>query len=192
MEQFLSFFEQMPAWQKLVWVISCLSFVWILELVVPLFNHDYKKLRHDGVNLLFLSFSLTINVLVGIATVGVFFWNLQQGESVLFSLGDAIFTAFQDKEDGKFKIEYFDFNYLSSRAKFKYQNGKQKLSTTANFRLKKDSVIWVSISKLGIEGARVLATKDGVQMIDKLSKSYYVYDYAQLSQMYGVEIMKEL
>ena len=96
------------------------------------------------------------------------------------------------KADGKFKIETFDFNYLSSRAKFKYQNGKQKLSTTANFRLKKDSVIWISISKLGIEGARVMATREGVQMIDKLSRSYYVFDYAQLSEMYGIEISFDL
>ncbi|MEQ9425211.1 MAG: hypothetical protein RJQ09_12380 [Cyclobacteriaceae bacterium] len=74
MESFLVFFENMPAWQKLLWVIGCLSFVWLLELVVPLVQHDYKKLRHDGINLVFLSFSLIINLLVGIATVAVFFW----------------------------------------------------------------------------------------------------------------------
>ncbi len=64
----------MPSWQKLAWVIICLAFAWTLEAILPLTNHDYKKIKHDSVNLTFLSFSLAINVLVGIATVGVFFW----------------------------------------------------------------------------------------------------------------------
>jgi sterol desaturase/sphingolipid hydroxylase (fatty acid hydroxylase superfamily) len=46
----------------------------MLEAVVPLFHHEYRKLRHDGVNLVFFSFELVINVAVGLATVGVFFW----------------------------------------------------------------------------------------------------------------------
>ena len=74
MEAFLAFFSDMPSWQKLVWVIACLSFAWILEAVLPLAQHDYKKVRHDSINLVFLLFSLTINLLVGVVTVGVFFW----------------------------------------------------------------------------------------------------------------------
>ncbi len=74
MEDFLALFENMPAIQKLIWVVACLLFVWILEAIIPLVRHDYKKWKHDGVNLVFLSFSLVINVIVGIATVGVFFW----------------------------------------------------------------------------------------------------------------------
>ena len=65
MEAFLVFFEDMPSWQKLVWVIVCLSFAWTLEAVLPLAKHDYKKIRHDSINLTFLSFSLIINILVG-------------------------------------------------------------------------------------------------------------------------------
>ena len=83
MENFLGFFEDMPAMQKLIWVIICLSFVWTLEAVIPLVRHDYKKLRHDSINLIFLSFSLVINVLVGIATVGVFFWISQSQFGIL-------------------------------------------------------------------------------------------------------------
>ena len=74
MEDFLNYFGSMPSWQKLVWVVSCLSLAWIVEAVAPLANHDYKKLKHDGVNLVFLSFSLVINLIVGLVTVGVFLW----------------------------------------------------------------------------------------------------------------------
>lgn len=72
MESFLLFFEQMPSWQKLVWITLCLLLSWFLEGNFPLINLKYKKWHHAGVNLIFLATSLTINVLFGIATVGVF------------------------------------------------------------------------------------------------------------------------
>lgn len=72
MESFLLFFEEMPSWQKLIWITACLSFSWVLEGSYPLFNFNYKKWKHAGVNLIFLACSLTINVLFGLATVGVF------------------------------------------------------------------------------------------------------------------------
>ena len=74
MTEFLDLFAQMPAWQKLAWVVFCLSLAWIVEAIAPLAKHDYGKLKHDGTNLVFLSFSLFINFIVGAATVGVFLW----------------------------------------------------------------------------------------------------------------------
>lgn len=62
----------MPSWQKLAWVFICLSVSWLFEGKLPLFNFNYKKWKHAGVNLIFLGSSLTINLLFGLATVGVF------------------------------------------------------------------------------------------------------------------------
>ena len=72
MENFLAFFEHMPAWQKLVWVFICLSLSWGIEGLAPLFNFNYKKWSHAGVNLIFFACSMLINLLFGIATVGIF------------------------------------------------------------------------------------------------------------------------
>ena len=83
MEAFLNFFETMPAWQKLVWIFACLSFNWIIEGAAPLFSFNYKKWKHAGVNLVFLSCSLVINVLFGLATVGVFAWTSANGIGLL-------------------------------------------------------------------------------------------------------------
>ena len=74
MEAFLNFFETMPTWQKLVWVVICLSLSWILEGSIPLFNKDYRKLNHIGTNVIFRSMSMILNVLFGLATVGIFAW----------------------------------------------------------------------------------------------------------------------
>jgi len=74
MEAFIDFFDDLSALYKLAWVFGCLSVVWILEAIIPLFHLEYHKLKHIGTNLVFLSMSMVINVLVGLATVGVFFW----------------------------------------------------------------------------------------------------------------------
>ncbi len=72
MESFLAFFESMPSWQKLVWIFVCLSISWGFEGGFPLVNLNYKKWSHAAVNLIFLACSLAINILFGLATVGIF------------------------------------------------------------------------------------------------------------------------
>ncbi|PSR12483.1 MAG: sterol desaturase [Bacteroidetes bacterium] len=74
METFTAFFENMTSLQKLGWIFLCLAITWLLEFSVPLARADYKKWRHAGRNLVFLSTSLVINLLFGLATVGVFLW----------------------------------------------------------------------------------------------------------------------
>ena len=74
MEEFLSFFEEMATWQRLLWVFICLSASWILEGNFPLVRHTYNKRKHDGVNLIFLAGVFAINLLFGIATVEIFVW----------------------------------------------------------------------------------------------------------------------
>ncbi|HZX74087.1 MAG TPA: sterol desaturase family protein [Cyclobacteriaceae bacterium] len=74
MDSFLDFFEFMPAWQKLSWVIGCLLFTFLLENSFPLVQFNYKKWKHAGVNFIFLGFTLIINIIFGIITVGVFDW----------------------------------------------------------------------------------------------------------------------
>ncbi len=87
MEAFLDFFEHLPTLYKLAWIIICLSISWLLEGGFPLFDFDYKKWKHAGVNLIFLSTSMIVNVLFGLATVGIFLWT-QQNEFGLFYLLD--------------------------------------------------------------------------------------------------------
>jgi len=74
MEAFLTFFEDMPSWQKLLWIFSCLSFNWIIEAISPLFKFKYEKVKHIGVNMFFLFSDLLINVLFTLATAGIMIW----------------------------------------------------------------------------------------------------------------------
>lgn len=77
MDTFLAFFENMPSWQKLVWILIVLNISWIIEAFDPLINFDYRKWKHAGVNITFLMMSIAINILFGLATVGVFVWTIE-------------------------------------------------------------------------------------------------------------------
>ena len=87
MEAFLNFFEQLTNGEKILWIIICLTISWILEGFVPLFRFNYRKWKHAGVNLIFLTTTIIINALFGIATVGVFLW-LQENQFGLLHMVD--------------------------------------------------------------------------------------------------------
>lgn len=75
--------------------------------------------------------------------------------------------------EGYKPIEYKTF---AAKIKVDYFNSKGKQPDfVANVRMRKDSIIWISISNdLGIEGFRVLIDKDSIRVMDKLANTYKV------------------
>lgn len=74
MNSFLLFFEEMPIWMRLIWVVGVLAVFWLLEGYYALVKINYKKWKHASVNFAFLFFTMLINVGFGALTLGVFFW----------------------------------------------------------------------------------------------------------------------
>lgn len=91
-------------------------------------------------------------------------------------------------EVNNFTIQEIDFTYFSSRSKINYKDSENNLNAIVNIRMKKDSVIWLSISKIGVEGARSLITKDSIYIIDKLKNEYTVSDFKTLSDKFNFTI----
>ncbi|GAB4239136.1 MAG: DUF4292 domain-containing protein [Ekhidna sp.] len=106
---------------------------------------------------------------------------LLAGAILLSACNRKVGAIFSRKMD---KLEIVDpsFEYMSSKARFKFDNDGKKVSATANFRIKKDSLIWISISGLGIEAARVLIDTSRVQIMDRLKRNYYEYTFEELSE----------
>lgn len=75
--------------------------------------------------------------------------------------------------EGYKPIEYKTF---AAKIKVEYTTAKGKQpGFTANVRMRKDSIIWISISNdLGIEGFRVLIDKDSIRVMDKLANTYQI------------------
>jgi hypothetical protein len=65
-------------------------------------------------------------------------------------------------------------------------------SFSITLRMKRDSIIWLSISKLGIEGMRLLITKDTVKLINKISNKYFIGDFSYISKVLNSEMDFEI
>lgn len=65
-----------------------------------------------------------------------------------------------------------NFNTFNAKVKVAYEGKEGGDEATASIRLKKDSAIWLSLrGALGIEGFRVLITKDSVKVMNLLKKN---------------------
>ncbi|MEH0157142.1 DUF4292 domain-containing protein [Limibacter armeniacum] len=79
-----------------------------------------------------------------------------------------------------FAVDNLDYHYLSSKAKVNVHMKGQQQKVTADIRVVKDSALWISVRTMGIEGLRVLADRDSLRAISRLSKEYYQLSYADL------------
>jgi hypothetical protein len=78
-----------------------------------------------------------------------------------------------------------DFNTFSAKVKIDYKDSKDRnYDFNAFIRIRKDSIIWVSvIAALGIEAFRVLITPDSVMIQDKLNKTIQYQTVAYLQEI---------
>lgn len=91
-----------------------------------------------------------------------------------------------EKEYG---LEEFDFEYLQTKSKIRFESEDKSLSSAAVIRMKKDSIIWVSISPIfGIEAARGFINQDTIVFLDRVNKEVHRYNYKTLSEMLNFEV----
>jgi len=82
------------------------------------------------------------------------------------------------------RSKQLQFRSLSMRCKVFYDDGKMQQDFTANIRIKKDSIIWLSLTGIfGIEGARLVVTRDSVLLLNKLTREYLARPVSYLSQI---------
>ena len=86
-------------------------------------------------------------------------------------------------------IKDVDFSYLTTRSKINFNDGDRNLGATANIRIKKDSIIWFSVTPgFGIEVARGIVTQDSLFLMNRLEKNYYAYSFQELSNKLNVQV----
>jgi len=84
----------------------------------------------------------------------------------------------------------FEVDWFAAKAKVSYTEPNNYSQTfNANVRLKTDSAIWISIVPLlGIEMARILITKERVQVLDRINKKYLDLDEHYIEYMLGYPV----
>ncbi|HTA63778.1 MAG TPA: DUF4292 domain-containing protein [Bacteroidia bacterium] len=98
-----------------------------------------------------------------------------------FKTGKALSKRMNDSE--------LNFTYASAKFSCDLTIDTEEHSFNVSVRCRKDSVIWLSISKLGIDAARVLITKDTVKFTMGLTeKKYFVGDFSYINQMLHADL----
>jgi hypothetical protein len=82
-----------------------------------------------------------------------------------------------------FNPKYIDFVYVSSKAKLEYSDGTNLDQYALSLRVRKDSLIWTSIGKAGIEGVRCMLRPDSLFVLDKMKNDSYSYDLKYLQNL---------
>lgn len=88
-------------------------------------------------------------------------------------------------------IKEVDFDYLKLKTKIDFKSPNLSQSFPANVNIRKDSVIWISVS-VGIEAARCLITQDSILMMDRINKKYYSLSIADLNKEFSFDFDFEL
>lgn len=109
---------------------------------------------------------------------------LQQKKDTLLKVGPD--TAYAHRIINQKKIQYTTFQ---CKAKMHFESEKDKQTFIINFRIKKDSVIWASITAPIIgEVARAIITKDSVKAIERINKKQYLYSYHDIQKLINMEV----
>jgi hypothetical protein len=85
-------------------------------------------------------------------------------------------------------IESIDFDYFHGKARMVLRDANKEREVKANIRVRKDSVIWMTFSVIGVQGGKALINKDSITIVSNVDKEYYVFDYKELSQRFNFPI----
>ncbi len=94
---------------------------------------------------------------------------------------------------GRVAVQNIEFDYLTARGQLKLEDRDGTTTSAYSMRMKKDSIIWVSVQPgLGIEAARMKITQDSVYLMNRLHREYLAKDYSFLSKRFNVEMNYEV
>ena len=81
-----------------------------------------------------------------------------------------------------------DPEWFSAKGKVLYKSDYDQIRFTINVRVRKDSVIWMNVKKLGIEVARILVRSDSVFVLDRLGNGFVADDLSFIAKEYNVPV----
>ena len=89
-------------------------------------------------------------------------------------------------------IEEIDFDYFQGKARMILRDANKEREVKANIRIRKDSVIWMTFSVIGVQGGKALINKDSITIVSTVDKEYFVFPYSELSSRFQFDINYEV
>jgi hypothetical protein len=99
-----------------------------------------------------------------------------------------VITTLSTTPKSVLSIEEIDFEYLQGKARMILRDANKEREVRANIRMRKDSVIWMTFSVIGVQGGKALINRDSITIVSTVDKEYYVFPYSELSDRFQFEI----
>jgi hypothetical protein len=82
-----------------------------------------------------------------------------------------------------------NYNWLSGKAQIQFAHKKTDLRAKVNFRIKKDSVAWLSIAPaLNIEMARAIVSESEIKVLNKLERTVLTTHFDSIQKKWGFDL----
>lgn len=85
-------------------------------------------------------------------------------------------------------VQEINFDYLHGKAKLIFRDNTKEREVKAHIRIRKDSVIWMTLNFIGLQGGKALVNKDSITIVSNLENQYYVFDYGELTKRFNFKI----
>jgi len=86
MEVFMQFWENIAPGQRMAILMGGMVFFWLIEGYYPLFKFSWKRYKHAGVNLVFLTTTVILNIVLGSITILACKWVTDHEFGLLYLL----------------------------------------------------------------------------------------------------------
>jgi hypothetical protein len=78
--------------------------------------------------------------------------------------------------------------WFGTKAKIKFEDNKNKVAFSAIIRMQKDSLIWIKLKKMNVEGVRVRITPETIEIINRQESSYLKKPFSFLKNEFGLDV----
>ena len=85
------------------------------------------------------------------------------------------------------KKNEFSYKRLSLRFGAEVEFNNESNSFSGNIYIVKDSMMWISIQKFGLEAVRVLITADSAKMMNRINKTYFIGDFGKINDLFNTD-----
>jgi uncharacterized membrane protein len=89
----------------------------------------------------------------------------------------------------KLKEKELKFDWLTAKFSADYKNKDTEHSFGGQIRIRKDSLIWITMSPMmGIEVIRLMISQDSIKFINRMNNTYFIGDYEYLNRFLNTNI----
>ena len=82
----------------------------------------------------------------------------------------------------------FEYDYLTLKFSAEINSGETSETFSGMIRIKRDSIIWISLRAYNIEGARMCITQDSVKFLNRMNSTYYLGDFKFITDRFAVDL----